>query len=177
MGQPKALLRLPDGRPLALHQADRLIDAGASDVLIVLGSEVDRIAPAIESPGIRIACNANWKNGRLSSLQAGLRSVSGVRGAIVLPVDTVGVQTTTFRHLLSFADQTTALAVRPTWQNMSGRILWISSALFEEMLDISPTPAFRMDEWMQSREQLLPVDDPAILRNINTPAEWDALNP
>jgi len=173
MGQPKALLKHSSGKPLVTAQADLLISAGVSDVVVVLGHNAEKIVAALGETTLRYCFNSNWTNGRLSSLQSGLRVLpTSIYGVLILPVDTVGVKSTTLSRVVSFADETTALAIRPTWQNKPGRILWLSRAVFEEILAIDPSPDFRLDAWMTPRETYIEVDDPAILNNINTPEEW-----
>jgi len=172
MGRPKALLECASGTPLAIQQARKIMDAGASDVLIVLGCDADRIIPRLEDPVIRIAFNPEWKLGRVSSLQTGIRSVGQVQGAVILPVDTVGVQTSSLARLIALADQSSALAIRPTWQGRPGRILWLSHALFDDILGIHSDPSLRFDEWIKGKEHFIDVDDPAIMNNVNTPEEW-----
>lgn len=177
MGQPKALLPCRNGSPLALNQAHLLAVAGAVDVVIVLGCNVDCIVPKLEVPDIRIAYNPDWEDGRITSLQTGLRSVGSVRGTLILPVDTVGVKSATLSRVLEIAEQSNALAVRPAWQGTPGRVLWISGTLFNELLGIKPSLEFRLDAWIQDRQTVIPVDDEAIMRNINTPDDWAAILP
>jgi len=173
MGQPKAMLVTGAGLPLALDQAGILHKAGLSDVIIVLGHGADSLAPRFDVAGVRVAFNSAWESGRVSSLQAGIRSAGDVCGILVLPVDTVGVKASTFQRILTEADQTSSLAVRPCWNQKPGRILWISHALFEEILGIESTPLFRLDAWIHERETLMDVDDPSVMNNVNTMAEWE----
>jgi len=173
MGEPKALLAVEPGLPLALAQARILNKAGMGDVMVVLGHGAEKIAPQLDFEEIRIAFNSDWESGRVSSLQAGIRSVGDVHGVLILPVDTVGVKATTLECVLGAADHALPLAVRPYWNHKPGRILWISYALFEEILGIESSPLFRLDAWIKERETRIDVDDPAIMNNVNTKAEWE----
>lgn len=172
MGRAKALLDLPSGKVLAQHQADILMAAGLTDVIVVLGHGMEAIAAKLDDPRIRIAYNPAWERGRISSLQVGLRSSGAADGALVLPVDSAGVKPDTLRRVLDAAGRSPALAIRPTYEGRPGRLLWIAAALFEEILGVEPTPDFRLDDWIADRATPLPVDDPAILHNVNTPDEW-----
>jgi molybdenum cofactor cytidylyltransferase len=173
MGQPKALLKIPSGKLLAMEQAGALMAAGITDVVVVLGHNAEEIVAALGETTLRYCFNSSWATGRLSSLQSGLRALpTSIYGVLILPVDTVGVKPATLSRIISMADETTAVAIRPAWQKKPGRILWLSRAVFEEILAIDPDPSFRLDAWMEPRETRLEVDDPAILNNINTPDEW-----
>lgn len=173
MGQAKALLYRPSGRPLAVEHSARLRTAGAHDVVIVLGHEAEAIATALEPFGVRCAFNADWQSGRLSSLQAGLVAMpSELLGALVVPVDAAHIATETFALVLNAADRGEMAVIRPCCQGKPGHLLWLAAALFDEILALTPDPEFRFDHWINPRESRFDVEDPAILNNMNTPDRW-----
>jgi CTP:molybdopterin cytidylyltransferase MocA len=173
MGRPKALLEMPDGTPLAAHQANLLRAAGASEVFVIVGAAAQDIAPQLAPQGVNAVVNNAWETGRLSSLQTGLRAVpEDCCGAVVMSVDTAGVNVETIRSLLHAADNGHVDAIRLTFQKNPGKIVWLHRRIFNDLLAVPSVPDFRLDHWLREREVLLPVDDPAILNNINTPEEW-----
>jgi len=167
MGRPKALLPTGEGSPLALSQVSRLREAGCEPVVIVLGSDFDVIAKHLA--GCTVVHNANWEKGRFSSVQCGLRSLNE-DGVVVLPVDTVGVAPETIRQILDFAEEETPVAVRPTYDGNDGKLAWVSNSLAKRITEIDEDT--RLDHILRREATALPVDDPAILTNVNTPAEW-----
>jgi molybdenum cofactor cytidylyltransferase len=176
MGRPKSLLEMPGGIPLAAHQANLLRAAGASEVFVVIGAAADDIEPQLAPHGVKMLVNAEWKTGRVSSLQTGLRAVpEDCLGAIVMSVDTVGVSAETIHQILFAADQDKASAIRPICNKAPGKITWLHRRIFNDLLAIQSIPDVRLDQWLRNRETILPVEDPAILNNINTPEEWRAL--
>ncbi|NKB25119.1 MAG: NTP transferase domain-containing protein [Kiritimatiellae bacterium] len=78
MGLPKALLPTKDGIPLAQYQADQLIEAGCTHVVIVLGRDKEIIENKIRYHGI--VCNESWEKGRISSVQSGLNQTASDGG-------------------------------------------------------------------------------------------------
>ena len=172
MGEPKALLRTGSGDPLAWHQAAMLLRAGVSETLVVLGHDHEHIAGELGAGDARIAVNPDWPSGRVGSLQTGLRACGDVAGAVILPVDTVGVKPETIHDLLAFAETRTSLAVRPFHGGVPGRVLWISARLAGEVLQMKPDPSLRFDEWITDWVVRYDVDDAAILNNTNTPDDW-----
>lgn len=167
MGQPKALLVLPDGRRLAAAQARRLRAAGCRDVRIVLGAEATRIA--CELPGEAPVLHPGWTAGRCSSLQAGLRALPPARACLVLPVDNVLVRTDTLR-VLAAANPDHGTALRPWWTDQPGRVVRLGPDLCQA-LPAAPAET-RVDEWLRPREIVLPVADAGVGSNINSPADW-----
>lgn len=102
MGSPKALLRGPDGIPLAARQAALLLAGGCEGVAVVLGSEIGRIR--LELPEkLATVENPRWAQGRASSLQAGIAAHPQADGFLFLPVDAAGVKEATIRAILEGA--------------------------------------------------------------------------
>ena len=166
MGYPKALLPLPSGTPLAMHQMQLLRAAGCARVAVVLGSAAEAIAKNITDG--EVVKNPDWERGRLTSIQAGLRALPGYHGYMLLPVDTVGVKVETLADLLGAAG---GLVVRPYHGGQPGRVLRLDRATADELLALSAAD-LRLDEWLAPRISALAVDDPAVLNNINTPDDW-----
>lgn len=172
MGCPKALLEW-NGIPLAVAQYHMLEDGGCEPVIVVLGCDYERILPQITV--CRVQYNPLWEQGRLTSVQAGLRAVQA-DGYLILPVDTVGVRAETVATILREAGQRAPAALRPTYQGETARMAWISRRLAEEILRLDPQGgATRLDEVLLERADRFPVNDPHVLNNVNTPEEWKKL--
>ena len=69
MGQPKALLRGPDGMPLAARQAAVLRAGGCEPVAVVVGSRADEVRAGLPAD-VETVENPDWAQGRATSLQA-----------------------------------------------------------------------------------------------------------
>lgn len=174
MGSPKALLRGADGVPLAAKQAAALRAGGCDPVAVVLGAEIARIRRELPE-GLHTVENPRWAQGRASSLQAGIGAFPEADGFLFLPVDAAGVKPATVRAILAAAEREPRAIWRPVHCGEKGNLLWIPRAAAETLKTL-PAEA-RVDEWARPLSIPLDVDDLAILRNINTPAEWAALAP
>lgn len=176
MGFPKPLLRLPDGRLLGCAQAALLRRAGCDPVSMVLGAEEEKVRGALGDCA-QFVRNERWRQGRVSSVQAGVRAVQSfaVEGCVLLPVDTAGVQEGTVRRMLQAVEKG-ILSVRPFYRGRRGLLCWISAALFERIaaLDDVAESRARLDDLLQPLETGLEVEDSAILNNFNTPEAWEA---
>lgn len=171
MGSPKALLNTRAGVPLAIHQLKLLESAGCAKSAVVLGSEAERISAAMS--GVQIILNPKWESGRPSSILAALASATGCDGIFILPVDTVGVKAETVRNVLATADAKNYAAIRPVCGGVRGKLVWISSALADDM--VREKFADRLDDFLADKAFELEVNDPAILSNINTPRDWETV--
>ncbi len=177
MGRPKALLETADG-PLAAHQARLLRDAGCSRVVLVLGADYEKIVPHLPLPAGQIVRNRAWREGRLTSITAGVKACGRMDGYLIFPVDTVGVRQATVRRVLRAADTAGRDAVRPFHNGAKGNFLWISAAAAEELARlVRRDPDLRVDSWVKGRAYAVDVGDAAVLSNINTPEDWEKHRP
>lgn len=170
MGRPKALLPA-GGLPLARRQYELLLAGGCERAVIVLGADAERIGPAIS--GCRLVLNPDWPTGRFSSIRAGLLAQPDFDGYFILPVDTVGVSAETIRRVLRHAGQSASPLLRPVHGGQDGKALWLSHQAAKELCGLSITDR-RVDDLIREKAERFPVEDPALLNNINTPEAWQA---
>lgn len=173
MGRPKALLRRAEGdAPLAAVQARTLREGGCDPVRVVLGAGAEAIRAELPAD-CAVAVNGRWTEGRMTSMQAGVRAAPDAAGWLFLPVDAAGVAVDTVRTMLRAAEEAFAAGacVRPVRRGETGHLLLIPRAWREELLAL-PGDA-RADEWVAGRPVArVEVDDAAVLHNFNTPGEW-----
>src|SRR5207248_38869 len=76
MGEPKALLRTPDGRRYVEAIVETARAGGCDRVVVVLGPPHGEAIRASLPPAVADAWNANPERGMLSSVQAGLAALA-----------------------------------------------------------------------------------------------------
>ena len=81
LGRPKQLV-VYRGKPLLRHAVDAALAAGVGPVLVVLGHEAERIAPARAGLGVGIVINGEWRAGLGGSVAAGVRAAAGLEPAV-----------------------------------------------------------------------------------------------
>lgn len=178
MGQPKALLTL-DGRTLLHWIVERSLALPATEVWVTLAQpHGDRIRQELSSLGSRldlqrvhVAWNEAPEHGMLSSVQCALSQLNGDRsGALIWPVDLPRVQPATLLRILDAATRQPTLIV-PTHDGRGGHPLWLPRALFAEALSL-PTELGLRGLRERHPPRLVSVDDGGILRDIDTPQDW-----
>jgi molybdenum cofactor cytidylyltransferase len=173
MGTPKALLDAGDGRSFVAAIAARAREAGAGAVVVVLGPpHAERIRAAL--PGdLTVALNPQPELGMLSSVQAGIRALPAVEAALIWPVDIPGVRATTVGAVLAAAP---GRIVIPTHGGRGGHPLAIPAGRFAELLALDPSLGLRALVQARPDEVVrLPVDDPGVLVDVDTPDDLDKL--
>ncbi len=112
---PKALMRHASGRSWLETSVGALTDGGCAPVAVVLGAAADR-ARSMLGPGrdLAILDNAAWGEGIGSSLRLALEWCMEldmrVGAAMVMLVDTPGIDSRVVRHMLSHANSHDVLA-------------------------------------------------------------------
>lgn len=165
MGQPKALLELPSGIPLIRQQVALLGKAGLDPVLTVTG------AHPLSLPDVSTVQNPDWKDGRFTSIKTGLSALPEIDGCLVIPVDCAGVDPVTLEAVIT-EGTSTMQPVRAFYDSQPGHLLWIPGDTAERLCALD-TRELNVRELLAPFTRKLEVDDPAVLNNFNTPAEWE----
>jgi molybdenum cofactor cytidylyltransferase len=141
MGRPKALLPIGRDETFLTHIAGTLREAGADDVVVVLGHEADAVAAAL-GPALpaRVVVNRNYERGQLSSLLAGLRAIDrpGVQAMLLALVDVPLVTPATVRAVVERHRATGAPVVRPVQGSRHGHPVLIARPLFAALYAADP---------------------------------------
>ncbi len=159
MGRPKALLTL-DGE-LFVHRLVRLLRPVCDQVVVVVGRHAAEIAPHID----RVVVAHAWRRGMRASLRAGLRALPP--GAVLLThCDRPWVRPSTLAALASVRDDAPVI---PRYVGVPGHPVRLPGWLRPRLLardDISLREVLRAHA-----PRALPVDDPGILLDVNSPDE------
>ena len=169
MGRPKALIEW-EGRPLFMHCVRRAEAAGCAPVVVVWGSSA-----LPESDDVQQAHNARWEQGPLSSLQVGLRAVlpSDPSGVLVMTVDRPHVAESTILALVEAHERMPGVVVQPSMNEVSGHPVLHPRSVLDALLQLAPTDSVRTvlrRPDIRDARLRIPVDDSAVLDNLDTPA-------
>lgn len=83
MGRPKPLLPW-HGMPLIEYQIASLVKAGVSEVVVVMGHEHELVAPHVSGDSVHHVVNAEYREGKATSVRAGVRAVDAAATDILL---------------------------------------------------------------------------------------------
>ena len=187
MGEDKALLSWPPPAVGRGHTSETFLSAAIRSlvratefVLVVVGRNEAALAPIIYAHGASLAVNPDPNRGQFSSLQIGLREVlnHGRDAARVTLVDRPPVATMTIEKLRdSFnAADPNIWAVVPEFSGKHGHPYLAGREMMEAFLRVPATSIARdIEHQHQKHIQYVPVDDPLVALNINTPEDYAAL--
>jgi molybdenum cofactor cytidylyltransferase len=176
MGTPKGLLPL-EGSTFARRVATALRDGGCDPVLFVVRAGDTRLAAEARAAGATVLENPDPGPGPLSSLRLALEQLAGTVDHVVwLPLDHPGVEARTVAALIAEARAHGTPVTLPVHQGSRGHPAVFGRAVFSELLDPELEGGARTVVHRHlGTARLVDTDDPGVLVDVDTPAEYRAL--
>jgi molybdenum cofactor cytidylyltransferase len=150
-------------------------------VIVVLGKNAGVIAPIVDAKGAFFVVNPAPERGQFSSLQVGLQEVlnHGRDAAMITLVDRPPVRRETVIQLKSAFEEVISRGlwvVVPEYAGRHGHPIVIAREMMTAFLTAPATSTAReVEHAHQSHIAYLPVDDPAVLANIDTPGDYEGI--
>ena len=173
MGSPKPLLPWR-GKTLIESQIQALLEAGASEVIVILGHKADEVAPYATGNSVRVVINPRYKDGRASSIKAGILAVSPIASDIVIMAVDQPRSPQIVSQVINSHIETNAPITSPRYQGRGGHPLVFSASLKPELSRISEENQGLREVFERHRSRINKVifDDPAIRLDLNTPQAY-----
>ena len=185
MGRDKALLAWPRNSPLPgetfLSTSIRALSVETEIVFVVGGANTSQITPVVYAQGATLVENPNPERGQFSSLRLGLQAVlsHGRDAAVITLVDRPPVKQATLRKLLeAFAPTLDARkwALVPEFQGKHGHPILVGREMIEAFLRApSESNAREVEHAHREFIDYIPVEDPMVTLNVDTPEDYAAL--
>lgn len=179
MGQDKALLPWKGGT--FLDAAIRALQPVTELVIVVAGENEDNLAPIVNANAAFLVRNRFPEQGQFSSLQRGLEEVlnRGRDAAIVTLVDRPAPAIETIQRIKDeflSADDNTWAAV-PEFNGKHGHPIVIGREMIDAFLRApAGSNARDVEHARQSHIRYLPVADPNVILNVDTPEDLEQLH-
>ncbi len=178
-GRPKALLDL-DGTTFLERVAAACREGGCGALWAVTNPEIPGIEDLAGTLGLRAVPNPDWSRGMFSSVVEGLREALAPRprpdGILIFPVDHPEVRGGTVARLLeSFRVRPAGTWVRPGFEGRGGHPVVVDAASADALTAMDPETTLRNAlETIGLAPFTVPVDDPGVVRNVNTPEDLES---
>lgn len=180
MGQPKPLLRLGDRTFLEI-MIDSCRAAGLpSRPAVVIGAAAEVIIDEVRRLDGEPLMNLDYRSGRFASIRVAARWAhekarqEEVSGALLLwPVDCPAVNAETLRRLCVEAASFPGNNIVPTFDGRAGHPVILCGRFIDMILSASEEANLRdliRDNSVERR--VCPVNDPAVLDNLNRPEDY-----
>ena len=174
MGLPKPLLSW-HAMLLVEYQIASLIDAGVAEVVVVLGHRHELVASHVKGPGVRLVVNPDYRQGKTTSIKAGLRHIDPAATEVLLLAVDQPRPPEIIAAVMSSHLREKALITSPRYRGHGGHPLLFSARLRDELEAIT-------EEGQGVREVVqahladvnrVPIDDPIVRLDINSPEEYE----
>lgn len=187
MGSDKALLpwppvvtRVPFSGETFLSAAIRSLSSVTDQVVVVVGKNETLVAPVVYAAGGSLVRNPAPELGQFSSLRVGLQEVLNLgRDAVMITlVDRPPVGTAVLASLRTAFEGAASdvWAVVPEYRGRHGHPFLAGREMIEVFLKAPATATAReVEHQNQQHLQYVPVDDPHVAVNVNTPEDYAAL--
>jgi molybdenum cofactor cytidylyltransferase len=178
MGRDKALLPWRNGT--FLSAAIRALQPATELVIVVAGANAPDLEPIVNSNAAFMAVNPDPQQGQFSSLQVGLQDIlnRGRDGAIVTLVDRPPADAETIQMLRAsfLLSDEGVWAVVPEYGGRHGHPFVIGREMIEAFLR-APVHSSARDVEHANQEHIryVPVNDPLVAANVDTPEDFEKL--
>ncbi|HEY1999302.1 nucleotidyltransferase family protein [Paraburkholderia sp.] len=168
----KLLARMPDGTLVAHEAAHRLLLV-VTRVLAVVRPGSEALARMLNDAGCDVVFSADAERGMGASLAAGIEASEDAEGWIVALADMPRIAVPTIEAVARTLDGGASIVV-PVYQGQRGHPVGFGSEHREALLSLDGDTGARA---LLAEHQVLrlDVDDPGILRDVDTPEDLRAV--
>lgn len=159
----------------------KLLQPFTEMVIVVAGQNANALAPVVYALGAYLVPNPAPERGQFSSLRIGVQEVlnRGRDAAILTLVDRPPAQIATahkIREVFCASNPAETWAVVPEYAGRHGHPIAVGREMITAFLSAAETSTARdVEHASQSHILYVPVDDPNITMNVNTPEDYAAL--
>ena len=165
-------LARPLGGSTVIGRAVAALAPLCGTLLVVTGAHREAVEAALAGlAGIRLVHNSAFRTGMFSSVLAGAAAVPPGDDLLILPGDIPLVRPETCRQLVAADPERVCI---PVYGEYRGHPVYLPAAAVGRLCTASPEGtlrAFLHDEGSVP----VPVSDPGVLRDVDTPAAYEAL--
>ena len=177
MGKPKGLLNYR-GKPFLVHQIERLLEIGLSEIIVVLGKDYKLYHEKVpEFKGLEFTVNPSPERGQFSSIQCGMQKVQsrGISGVFILPIDVPCLDREVWEELANEMSLSECAVTIPKFKGKKGHPVLISREFMQHLISCSSDSRLDFEIYEQidlKKAKIISVNDKNITRNLNTPEDW-----
>ncbi len=170
MGKPKALL--PWAGTTLIEYGVRELGSAVDDLIVVLGHRAEELAPLAP----RHVVNESYRDGRSTSIEAGMRALPGGATAVVIANVDQPRPSAILRRLIEAHQAARSLISRPVVGDAHGHPTVFDRALFDELRSLSEENEGLKSVLRRHADaiQNVPFDDPIVLLNLNRPEDYES---
>jgi molybdenum cofactor cytidylyltransferase len=177
-GRPKQLILLR-GKSLIRHIIDAACEAGCSPVVIVVGSDDEKLHRELDRACIVRVQNKQWQRGIGSSIRCGIRqlmkSAPDVEASLLLVCDQPAVDARVIERLIALRETTGKSIVASSYANTLGVPALFTRSVFGELLSLEDEAGAK-SIILRNPERVAQFQFPEGEIDVDTWSDWQKLN-
>ncbi|MFZ0830421.1 MAG: NTP transferase domain-containing protein [Thermoplasmata archaeon] len=176
MGRPKPLVPVL-GQPLLARVLETVRSVHPFETVVVLGADAERVRKGVDLSGTTVVVNPEFGEGMGSSLRRGAAAAAPSKGPVLILLgDQPFVSPATLRALVERHAAGTAKILVPTFEGVRGNPVLLDRAVLPELGDVRGDIGCRAIFPGHTADLVeVPVKDPGVLIDVDTPEELDRL--
>ena len=174
-GRPKQLLSFRD-KTLVRTTIDAACKAGCSPIVVVIGSDWEKIHPELAHANVIEVQNKNWQRGIGSSIRSGVEALTDhapdIEAVLLLVCDQPAVDARFIERLIAMHEATRKDIVASGYANTLGVPALFARSLFKELLSIGDEAGAK-SIILQNPERVAELAFPEGAIDIDTREDWE----
>jgi molybdenum cofactor cytidylyltransferase len=178
LGEPKQLIPFR-GKTLVRRIVDAAREAGCSPIIVVIGSDDEKLHRELDRAGVVTVQNKQWQRGIGSSIRCGIQglinSSPDIEASVLLVCDQPAVDVRVIECLIALRETTGKSIVASSYADTLGVPALFTRSVFEELLSLGDkTGAKSIVLRRTERVASLPFPEGQI--DIDTREDWEKLD-
>lgn len=177
MGTPKQLLPF-QGRSLLRYMTEVAITSCCAPVVVVLGSQAERIKLEIDALAVHIVKNQQWAEGMGTSIAAGMTALTTINpdldAVVIVLCDQPFVSSSLLNQLVASYRATQSPIIASAYANTVGVPALFDRSLFKELVTMNVNVGAKY-LIKQYAEKVFQVSFPEGTIDLDTPAQYQQL--
>jgi len=164
-----------EGKPFVRLAAETALAGDLQPVVVVVGNAASEVQNALQGLPVEVVHNSAWETGQSSSIKASLGAIpEGTGGAVFLPVDKPLLPANLLRSLVELHASELAPIVAPLVNGQPSNPVLFDRDMFGFLLALTGDVGGR-ELFSRFVPTWLPWNDPSVLQEIDTPADYTEL--
>src|SRR6266576_176317 len=177
LGEPKQLIPFR-GKTLVRRIVDAAREAGCSPIIVVIGSDDEKLHRELDRAGVVTVQNKQWQRGIGSSIRCGIQglinSSPNIEASALLVCDQPAVDVRVIECLIALNETTGKTIVASNYADTLGVPALFTRSVFQELLSLADKAGAKSIV-LRSRERVASLSFPEGQIDIDTWEDWEEL--
>ena len=178
LGESKQLIPFR-GKTLVRRIVDTACEAGCSPVIVVIGSDDEKLHRELDRAGVVTVQNMQWQRGIGSSIRCGIQGLTNsspdIEASVLLVCDQPAVDMRVIERLIALRETTGKSIVASSYADTLGVPALFTRSVFEELLSLGDKAGAKSIV-LRSPERVASLPFPEGQIDIDTWEDWEKLD-